>query len=61
MGIFAASVCSRLGATETVHRVNDLMEGVTSWHLSDEQTFATGEPHPRPCEQTPGRTHFLLE
>lgn len=61
LGLCAASVCSRLGPAETVQRVNDLMEGVTTWSLSREATFANGEPQPRPCERGGGRTHYLLE
>lgn len=61
MGPLSASVCSRLGPEATVQKVNDLMGGLTSWSLSSDATFATGEAHPKPCERTAGRTHYLLE
>ncbi len=61
MGLFCASVCSRLPPEETVARVNALMEGCTDWRLSDAKTFVGGEPMPTPCERNRGRTHFLLE
>lgn len=60
MGPLSMSVCSLLGPDETLQRVNHLMEGVTTWHLSEDETFATGEPQPGPCELHAGRTHYLL-
>lgn len=31
-----------------------------SWTLSDDSTFANGDPHPRVCEQNPARRHYLF-
>ena len=55
-GLINASVCSSLGKDETVARMGRRLNGVNPWFLSEDKNFATGQPHPCPCEQNP-KTH----
>lgn len=39
----------------------ELPTGIKSlWKLSDDPTFANGQPNPSPCERGRGRKHYLL-
>lgn len=65
VGLVHASVCAdatddeldwMLGEVNIAHPT-----GVGPWQLSNELTFASGQPNPCPCEQENGHRHFLLE
>jgi hypothetical protein len=65
VGICHASVC----APEAMP-VDDLLDAVNrlwptgldhGWMVATNESFASGEPNPCPCEQTLGRVHRLLE
>ena len=63
-GIVCCSVCAPEGMpVELIEEEVNLNNptGISSpWRVSDDEAFATGEPHPHPCEQVPGRLHYLL-
>jgi hypothetical protein len=65
VGICAMSVCAKKDvATETIERQANAEHptGISSrWEISDDETFATGQPNPCPCEAEPdARVHYLL-
>jgi hypothetical protein len=63
LGIVYAAVCTSLTEAETVARVNEQYPtGIDSrWEISKQPNFATGEPHPCPCEKLPiTHKHYLL-
>jgi hypothetical protein len=64
VGICCASACAPSAATrEDVERAVNLTHptGIRSrWTISDDPTFAGGEPMPHPCNMDPGRRHWLL-
>jgi hypothetical protein len=65
MGLEHCSVCSpnELSRAEVEQSVNRVQPTniESSWHISPEDKFATGEPHPTPCLEYPNRTHWLLD
>lgn len=62
-GLFYSSVCSSLSEGETVRRMQSLPSGTTRGYiLSGDKTFASGEPNPTPCNETPKtHKHYLFE
>lgn len=65
VGLCKASACApvSMDAAAVAHAANLAQPtGVTPWHVSEESHFANGPefPNPCPCEQTPGRQHWLL-
>jgi hypothetical protein len=62
VGLVAMSVCSD-DTSEEIMRIANMEHptGISSrWTLSDDSTFASGDPNPGPCEQDPSRQHYLL-
>lgn len=60
-GICMASVCSSLSREEVVARMATRPTGTSgSWSLSAD-AFRDGKPNGGPCEETPGRHHWLFE
>lgn len=63
-GAVSMSVCVKAEATrdeveEAANRASPT--GIDSrWHISEDATFRTGEPNPCPCQDEPGRFHYLL-
>ena len=63
VGVVNASVCSSLSPKETEERLNrESPSGLSNgWTLSDNKTFAGGEPHPCPCNTHPEtHKHYLF-
>jgi hypothetical protein len=62
MGLLFLSVCSSLGKEATVARMASIPSGTRAgWVFSDDETFATGESNPCPCEQKPDtHMHYLF-
>lgn len=62
-GMLACSVCAAadLNADQVAELVNRLNPAGTTngWGIADEP-FATGSPNPCPCDDNPGRRHWLL-
>ena len=63
VGICNASVCSNLTLEETTRQLNrEHPTGIGKWELSQEPTFAAGEPQPCPCNLHPEtHKHYLFE
>jgi hypothetical protein len=64
IGPLSCSVCSSLSPEETIKRVNELHPSGTTngWVISDQEKFASGEPHPCPCQDHPDtHKHYYLE
>ena len=63
-GLISMSVCAASTATreEIENAVNaSHPTGISSrWQISDDTTFASGEPMPAPCDQEPDRQHWLV-
>jgi hypothetical protein len=62
-GICAVSVCTNLSPEEAEKRLNEeLPTGIESkWKLSEDKTFAGGQPHPCPCDKNPEtHKHYLF-
>lgn len=64
-GIVSCSVCAPadMPPAEVAAEVNMTQPtGISSdWKISEEATFASGDPHPSPCDKYPEqRTHRLL-
>lgn len=63
-GLFYCSVCAPEGMDRAVveRAVERQMPcGTTKgWTISDDPTFASGNPNPCPCRMLPGRVHWLL-
>ena len=63
-GLLALSACAPgdMSPAEVTERVNQLVPtGIEPrWQLDPASTFRTGEPNPAPCEQAPGRKHYLF-
>lgn len=63
-GIGHASVCVPAGQPNfvTVAHLNRVSPPGTAagWRVSDDRTFATGQPNPCPCDHDPARKHLLL-
>lgn len=61
-GLTHCSVCSALTGKETESWLNENEPSGTkaNWVLSGDKEFASGEPHPRPCEEKAGRMHYLF-
>lgn len=63
VGLCNASVCapSDMSVKDVEAAVNQQHPtGVGPWTLSTDAAFATGEPHPKPCENDASRTHYLF-
>lgn len=62
-GLLCASVCAPAEMTGEEVAAEMLPSGTShgKWCVSDEKTFAGGEPMPCPCEQDPSRRHWLLD
>lgn len=64
-GPFCCSVCApeHMTGEEVAREVEAGSPAGTGagWTISTNPTFATGQPNPCPCEQTPGRRHWLLD
>lgn len=64
-GLLTMSVCapSDMDPAEVTRQVNELYPtGIScEWTLDPAPAFATGQPHPNPCEQRDGHTHYLYE
>lgn len=62
VGLVCASVCTDLPLDAATARLNhDYPTGISSpWEPSQDATFADGQPNPCPCDETPGRTHYLF-
>lgn len=58
IGPISASVCTSLPLNETTVRLNEeYPTGIDSpWRKSKDETFASGQPNPTPCENNP-KTH----
>jgi hypothetical protein len=64
IGPLSCSVCSSLSPEETVTRVNELHPSGTKkgWVISNQEKFASGEPHPCHCQDHPEtHKHYYLE
>lgn len=64
VGLCYASVCTSLTDEEAAARLNlDQPTGVgRPWEISKDETFANGQPQPRPCDQFPDtHRHILFE
>lgn len=63
-GLIALSACAEdsLTGEEVAERVNTLQPtGIgSSWEISQDEAFRTGELNPHPCETVGGRQHWLL-
>ena len=61
-GIVHASVCSSLGTEATLARMQAIPTGIrSSWALSEDETFRTGESNPCRCEDKPEtHMHYLF-
>ena len=63
-GIVHLSVCAL--KTIPVNCVEDFANaehptGISSrWNLSEDETFASGEQHPKECEDDSSRIHYLM-
>lgn len=62
VGLIYASACTNLTNEEATVRLNhEHPTGIASgWAVSDDAAFASGQPNPCPCEQSPGRRHVLF-
>ncbi len=62
IGICYASVCSNKTPEEVVEEMNVWHpSGVSSkWELSEDETFASGEPNPNQCADREDCKHYLL-
>lgn len=67
VGIVCASVCApnSMSPEEVVNAVNampDMMveDSELRWFLSEDETFASGQQNPCPCDRGGDRTHYLL-
>ena len=61
VGLCYASVCTKLTDEETTSRLNmEHPTGVGPWSISEDKTFATGQPNPCPCVEIPGNRHILF-
>lgn len=63
IGICSASICTSLPIDEAVKRMNtEHPTDISSeWVLSEDKTFAGGQPNPTPCENNPEtHKHYLL-
>ena len=64
IGLCSASVCApnAMSVGEVTVWLNQHHPtGIGSqWGLSDDKRFATGHPHPNPCNTHSGRTHYLF-
>lgn len=64
VGLVCASACAPVSMSrEDVEREVSLQRPTGldhGWHISDDATFAGGEPMPNPCESDPERQHWLL-
>ena len=62
-GLIYCCACAdnQLTAADVERLVNELNESGTAhgWRIAQE-VFATGAPNPCPCNDTPGRRHWLL-
>jgi hypothetical protein len=61
-GFIYASVCTDLSDQEATEQINlENPTGIPSrWQISDDKTFADGQPHPNPCKRDPSRRHVLF-
>ena len=61
-GLVYASVCSSLGPEDTARRMAAHVCGTEhGWEISEDKTFASGEPNPHPCKQKPTtHKHYLF-
>lgn len=62
MGLCNASVCTSLTDEQATARINETNPtGIArTWQLSDNSTFAGGDPHPCPCNEKPDTHRHLL-
>lgn len=62
VGLCHASVCTDMTDEQATEMLNAMYPtGISSkWHISEEKTFRTGEPNPKPCEDGQGRRHILF-
>lgn len=63
-GLVACSVCApaSMPIEEVERQVNlENPTGISSgWTLSEDKTFASGEPNPCTCQNDPKRLHYLF-
>lgn len=63
-GICNCSVCAESSLTREEIEAEINRQNPTGsnhpWKISDSPTFADGSPMPQPCNQAPGRQHWLL-
>lgn len=62
-GLGYMSVCTDVPLKDAVEYANFCNPSGTKkgWWLSKDKKFATGQPHPFPCPDHPGRLHLLFE
>lgn len=65
VGLLSCSVCvpEEWEPEEVARQTNiaNLCGTKNGWMISDDKTFAGGQPMPCACEQVPGRRHWFLE
>lgn len=64
-GLVYLTVCAPVG-TDTAVLMDEANRQhptgiLSSWRVSTDRTFATGQPNPCPCERIEGREHTLME
>jgi hypothetical protein len=61
VGLAYASVCTSLSDEEATAALNrEYPTGIGPWSVSEDETFASGEPNSHPCPVTPGHRHILF-
>lgn len=62
VGIVCASVCTTLSVDEATEQLNrEHPTGLDhGWQVSDDPTFASGQPNPTPCERGGEAMHYLF-
>lgn len=62
VGIANASVCTSLTDEQATARLNtEHPTGIDSpWSISPDDTFASGQPNPRPCDDLPATHRHIL-
>lgn len=62
VGVVCASVCTSLTDEQATDRLNaEHPTGITTrWQVAPDETFATGQPNPTPCEHHPETHRHIL-